>query len=112
MPDLSLTRLVALAVRFCGHDSYFILSLCLRLFCWANGMKRETVPTEPNREIFTHVLYSDEGRDRGAGEDHIGLGGRRQGQGGAAQAGRDQAGEQGHVTFVGLSLVSYEAFVP
>ena len=41
------------------------------------------------------VLYSDEGRDRGTGEDHIGLGGRRQGQGGAAQAGRDQAGEQG-----------------
>ena len=75
-------------------------------------MKRETAPTDPNREIFTHVLYSDEGRDRGAGEDHIGLGGRRQGQGGAAQAGRDQAGEQGLVTFVGLSLVSYEAFVP
>ena len=47
--------------------------------------------------MYAVYSFSDEGRDRGAGEDHIGLGGRRQGQGGAAQVGRDQAGKQGRV---------------
>ena len=70
MPDLSLTRLVALAVRFCGHDSYFILSLSLGLFtCGYAGIV--IVSFRCNQTLFSvytrpmsnrnHVITRNEG---------------------------------------------------